>query len=220
MITVPVTRVNTLNRKGCTRFEGPIGGRRKRRGNAPTRQVKNSLQRKAPDGAVQDRSNALSRPDSTQYRRVMGRFPTGVTVVTTFDEGGAPVGLTASSLTSVSLDPLYLLVCLGKDSRSHDAVIRSEGFAVNVLGADAADLSTRFATVDPLERFEGVRFRTETTGAPVLERASAWLDCRVAQLHDAGDHTIVVGEVLACDAEDEREPLVYLSGAYRRLEPA
>lgn len=151
---------------------------------------------------------------------MIGRFPTGVTVVTTCDADGQPWGLTASSLTSVSLEPLYLLVCIGKGSRSHDVVVAGEHFAVNVLAADSVDLSVRFALVDPSDRFDEVRYRTEATGSPVLQRAAAWLDCRVAQLHDAGDHTIVVGEVLGCDADPAVEPLVYLAGAYRSLVPA
>lgn len=151
---------------------------------------------------------------------MIGRFPTGVTVVTTCDVEGRPWGLTASSLTSVSLEPLYLLVCIGKGSRAHDAVATGERFAVNVLAADSVDLSRRFALLDPGDRFDGVDYRTEVTGSPVLERAAAWLDCNVAQLHDAGDHTIVVGEVLGCDADPDREPLVYHAGAYRSLVPA
>lgn len=150
----------------------------------------------------------------------MGRFPTGVTVITTCDEEGRPFGLTASSLTSVSLEPLYLLICIGKGSRSHDVVVAGQSFAVNVLGSDSADLSNRFAMVEPGKRFEGVAFRGEATGSPVLERAAAWMDCRIAQLHDAGDHTIVVGEVVACDADGSVEPLVYHAGAYRELVPA
>jgi len=162
----------------------------------------------------------VTQPDSSEFRRVIGRFPTGVTVVTTCDGEGRPFGLTASSLTSVSLDPLYLLICIGKGSRSHDVVVQGGSFAVNVLSSDSADLSNRFATVDPGERFEGVSWRAEATGSPVLERASAWLDCRIAQLHDAGDHTIVVGEVVGCDADGEVDPLVYLGGGYRALSPA
>jgi len=147
----------------------------------------------------------------------MGRFPTGVTVVTSCDADGHPFGLTASSLTSVSLDPLYLLICIGKGSRSHDVLTAGTGFAVNVLGDDSADLSDRFAIVDPGERFEGVAHFRTVNGSPILERAAAWLDCRIAQLHDAGDHTIVVGEVLSCDADSAREPLVYHAGGYREL---
>lgn len=162
----------------------------------------------------------MSRPDAMEYRRVIGRFPTGVTVVTTCDGAGEPFGLTASSLASVSLEPLYLLVCIGTGSRSHDVVAEGEHFAVNVLGADSADLSRRFALADPADRFDGIAWRREVTGSPVLDRAVAWLDCRVAQLHDAGDHTIVVGEVLGCDADDRAEPLVYHAGAYRSLVPA
>lgn len=150
---------------------------------------------------------------------MIGRFPTGVSVVTATDEAGRPLGFTASSLTSVSLEPLLLLVCIGKDASAHDVMIGGDSFAVNILGEDAEDLSNRFAMIPPGERFDGVAFRAESTGAPVIQRAAAWLDCRIAQLHDAGDHTIVVGEVVACDADQSAEPLVYHGGAYRSLVP-
>ncbi|MDT8370229.1 MAG: flavin reductase family protein [Longimicrobiales bacterium] len=163
------------------------------------------------------RSYGVTPPDSGSYRRVIGRFPTGVSVVTTVDRDGDPWGLTANSLTSVSLAPLYLLVCIGRGSSAHDAVVAGEHFAVNLLAADSADLSDRFATISPGARFVDVAWRREITGSPVLERAAAWLDCRVAQLHTAGDHTIVVGEVLGCDADEAVEPLVFHGGRYRAL---
>lgn len=205
-----------LNRKEFACSEGL----RDRDRNAPAGGVNYKCEPKMQTRVVQDRSRGVIRPDAREYRRVIGRFPTGVTVVTCCDPGGKPWGLTASSLTSVSLEPLFLLVCIGKGSRSHDIVAAGEHFAVNVLGADSADLSNHFALVNPADRFDGVDYRTEVTGSPVLDRASAWLDCRIAQLHDAGDHTIVVGEVLGCDAEDGVEPLVYHSGTYRSLVPA
>jgi len=213
---MPVIAEKALNRKEFACSEGL----RKRDGNDPAGGVKYSCEPKMQTRADQDRSRGVTRPDAREYRRVIGRFPTGVTVVTCCDPGGEPWGLTASSLTSVSLEPLFLLVCVGKGSRSHDVVVAGEHFAVNVLGADSVDLSNRFALADPGDRFEDVDYRTEVTGSPVLDRASAWLDCRIAQLHDAGDHTIVVGEVLGCDADESTEPLVYHAGTYRSLVPA
>ncbi len=147
----------------------------------------------------------------------MSRFPTGVAVVTGCHPNGDPCGLTANSLTSVSLDPLFLLVCLGKGSTSHDSVVEGGRFAVNILGAGSKELSIRFAEVAPEDRFAGVEHHPGVTGSPILNEAIAWLDCRVAQLHDAGDHTIVVGEVLACSTEGEADPLVYHGGTYRQV---
>lgn len=146
----------------------------------------------------------------------MGAFPTGVAVVTARLPEGEPVGLTVSSLTSVSLEPLLVLVCIDHRSASHGAVVASGAFAVNLLPLDGAPISDVFASPDRADRFRGVAWREEVTGSPVLERALGWLDCRVHQTHVAGDHTIVVGSVLALDAGD-LPPLVYHRGRYRRL---
>jgi flavin reductase (DIM6/NTAB) family NADH-FMN oxidoreductase RutF len=157
--------------------------------------------------------------DPSEYRRVMGHFATGVAVVTTRREDGRPCGLTANALCSVSLEPTLILVCIERTADSHDCIRAAGSFAVNVLGEDRGEtLSRRFAASDADDKFQGVAYREEVSGSPVLEGAMAWLDCRVAEEISGGDHTIFLGEVLAGDAR-EGSPLVYYRGGYGRLVP-
>lgn len=154
--------------------------------------------------------------NAEQFRDVMGRFASGVTVVTTENDGGY-AGFTASSFSSVSLDPPLVLVCLGRDAACHDAFVDGAGFAVNILAADQADLSVRFSS-DIDDRFEGVPHAPWVTGAPILGGVLAAIDCRLHAVHDGGDHSILVGRVerlgpVAADAE----PLLYYRGAYQIL---
>lgn len=156
--------------------------------------------------------------DPNEFRRVVGHFPTGVAVVTARQEDGAPCGLTVSAFCSVSLEPTLVLVCVEADADSHDCIRRSGIFAVNVLeGEKGESLSRRFAGTETAEKYRGIAFREENTGAPILEAALAWLDCRVVEARDAGDHTIFIGEVLAGDARGGH-PLVYYRGGYGRFE--
>lgn len=155
-------------------------------------------------------------PDDLHFRNVMGHFATGVTVVTARGPDGAPCGLTANSVASVSLRPLLVLVCLDRESHSHDCVLASGTFGVSVLGGGGEWLARRFAEGERAERFQDVSWRRESTGSPILDDAIAWMDCRVWETHPAGDHSIVIGEVVACDAR-EGDPLVFFRGDYRRM---
>jgi flavin reductase (DIM6/NTAB) family NADH-FMN oxidoreductase RutF len=159
--------------------------------------------------------------DTSEFRRVIGHFATGVTVVTTLrpDDGG-PCGLTASAVASLSLDPTLLLVCVEHGAETHACIEQAGFFAVNVLAEGRGEtLARRFALDSGVEgKFTGVAFRGEHTGAPVLDEALAWLDCRVRQRLPGGDHTIFVGEVVAADAT-EGAPLLYYRGGYGRLVP-
>ena len=159
--------------------------------------------------------------DPDEFRRVMGHFATGVTVVTTRERDGRPCGLTANAVSSVSLEPRLILVCVDRTADSHDCIRASGVFAVNVLGEDGGEgetLSRRFAGPGQADKFEGVAYREQRTGAPVLDAALAWLDCRVTEAIEAGDHTIYIGEVVAADAR-EGSPLIYYRGGYGRLLP-
>ncbi len=154
--------------------------------------------------------------DSRRFRDLMGAFPTGVTVVTALREDGSPAGLTANSFTSVSLAPPLVLVCVGHGSSSHDAIVGSGAFAVNLLSAESEGTSNLFASSKQADRFADLAWEAKVTGSPVLASALGWLDCRVHQTHVAGDHTIVVGEVQALELRDGA-PLVYHRGKYARL---
>lgn len=155
--------------------------------------------------------------DAEEFRRVMGHFPTGVTIVTTSTRDGRPCGLTVNAFCSVSLHPTLVLVCIERNSDSHDCLVESGAFAVSVLqGEKGESLSRRFATYDPAEKFDGVAHRRERTGSPVLNEAMAWLDCTVVKTVAAGDHTVFIGEALGGDAR-EGEALVYYRGGYGTL---
>ena len=145
----------------------------------------------------------------------MGHFATGVAVITTRDIDGKPYGLTANALCSVSLTPPLLLVCVDKGAESHPAFERSRLFAVNVLALGHEELSRRFA-VSGGDKFVDVPHRFGTTGVPLLEDVLAVVECRVVAVHEAGDHTIYIGEVEHLEAS-EGDPLLFFRGQYRRL---
>lgn len=150
--------------------------------------------------------------DRVTFRRVLGCFATGVTIVTSIQEDGTPCGLTANSFTSVSLDPPLVLVCLDARSNSLGAIRGSGAFAVNILGESQRELSGRFASKLP-DKFGGSRWSRAVTGAPTLEGALAWLDCRVERTFTAGDHEIVIGRVVAL-GDNAGSPLGYFRGGY------
>ena len=156
--------------------------------------------------------------DETHFRRVMGHFTTGVTLVTSRGPGDDPCGLTANAFSSVSLDPPLVLVCLDRTSETFGQLVEREAFAVSVLGAEDRALARRFSEGDRGSRFAGLEVRREVTGSPVVERALAWVDCRLRDVHRAGDHSIVVGEVVACGAREGR-PLLFFRGAYEEIGP-
>ncbi len=153
--------------------------------------------------------------EKQEFRRVLGRFAAGVTVVTTVDDARRPYGLTATAFTSVSLEPPLVLVCVDKQSESYPHFHTSGVFAVNFLGAEDEPVSRHFA-VSGGDKFKDVRFRHGVTGAPVLAESLAYLECRIVEILAGGDHTIFLGQVEAADARDG-EPLLYYCGAYRRL---
>lgn len=152
--------------------------------------------------------------DRDTFRAALGQWPSGVTVVTTVVDG-TPHGMTASSFSSVSLDPPLVSVCVAHHVTSHDLIAKSGVFAVSILAKDQVDDGMRFAGMLGVDdRFEGVEVHTSETGAPMLGRALAWLDCRVWAQYDGGDHTIFVGEVLDAGTQDGRAPLLYHDRAW------
>lgn len=146
----------------------------------------------------------------------MGHWVTGVSVVTTRTPDGKPCGLTASAVCSVSLDPLLVLVCVEKDADTHDCIRSNGSFAINMLRSDAESIARRFAASEVDRKFDGLEFRDEQTGSPILADALAWVDCSLHGEHDGGDHTIFVGAVVAGDAH-AGDPLLYFRSGYGRL---
>lgn len=164
-----------------------------------------------------------SAVDPVEYRRVVGRFATGVTVVTAVLDGEQHA-LTCNSFTSVSLEPVLVLFGVEKAARFHDAVLAAGAWAVSVLAAGQEPLSRRFAVRGrPLEdQFSGVPHAPgPCTGAAVVDGALAALECRTVATHEAGDHTVVLGEVLGVSVPaPDAEPLMYYEGRYRGLASA
>jgi flavin reductase (DIM6/NTAB) family NADH-FMN oxidoreductase RutF len=157
--------------------------------------------------------------EASEFRRVMGHFPSGVTIVTTRLGDGRACGLTVNAFCSLSLEPPLVLVCVERDAESHACISAAGYFAVNVLSGDGGEsLSRRFATFGVEDKFDGVAFRVGGTGAPLLDAALAWVDCRVHASYPGGDHTIFVGEVVAAEAVDG-SPLVYYRGGYGGFNP-
>lgn len=157
-----------------------------------------------------------SSVDPIVMRQTMGRFATGVAVVTT-EEDGVPHGMTVNSLTSVSLDPPLLLVCLTKGARSARAVAAAGRFAVNVLSGRQREIAMRFAQRGE-DHFAGLEPEYGEHRVPVVPRALAHLDCDVDRIIDAGDHTIVLGAVRnACSRDGE--PLGFYGGRFSDVLP-
>jgi flavin reductase len=158
--------------------------------------------------------------DASAFRQAMGSFPTGVTVVTMACDGSM-YGMTVNSFSSVSLDPMLVMVCLVQTSRGLGLIERAGVFVVNVLSAGQRDVSRWFASRHRpagSAMFDGVPFEPGVTGGPVLAEATASFECRLRQSHRAGDHVIALGEVVALVHRPQLEPLVFHAGTYKTLE--
>lgn len=149
--------------------------------------------------------------DSIKQRHIMGRFATGVTVVTTKADDEL-AGLTANAVASLSLDPPLVLVAVDRKAHSHAVLMRGRCFAMNILAVGQAERSNHFAAPGPKD-FSGIPLQDGETGAPVFADALAWVDCRVVEILPGGDHDIFVGQIVAGDARDG-EPLLYFGGSY------
>jgi flavin reductase (DIM6/NTAB) family NADH-FMN oxidoreductase RutF len=152
-------------------------------------------------------------------RTVMGHFATGVCVVSTRRADGSPVATTVNAVTSVSLEPPLLLVCLAHDSETLAAVRASSRFAVSILAEGQREHSNRFAAKGEQARPQEVEFSEHDPGLPCLPDALATLACRVSAIHEGGDHLIVIGEALSMSrAAEDVAPLLFFRGSYSRLE--
>ncbi len=168
----------------------------------------------------------MKSPSHTEYRSgsdprilrdALGTFATGVTVVTSLGDNGEPVGLTANSFTSVSLDPPLLLVCPARSASTTSALEASDHFAINVLRSDQQHISTLFATKGT-DRFSEIAFDTCEHGVPIIHDALANFECRKHAVHDGGDHLILIGEITRVRFTPDHDPLLYYGGQYRNLQ--
>ncbi|WP_406307414.1 flavin reductase family protein [Streptomyces sp. NBC_00885] len=154
--------------------------------------------------------------DPGEFRRVLGHFATGVTVVTAYDEMG-PAGFACQSFASLSLDPPLIAFMVARTSTTWPRIAGAGAFCVNVLGAHQGELCRGFA-VSGADKFAGVPYdRAPATGSPRLESVPAWIDCTIQAVHTGGDHLIVVGRVAALGAADEAAPLLFHRGKFGRF---
>lgn len=158
---------------------------------------------------------AASKDD---FRRAMGQFATGVTIITT-RRGDVMKGMTANAFTSVSLEPPLVLVCVDHTSDTHDVLKESGVFAVNILSREQEALSRQFATKaeGTSHLLEGVPYRLGITGAPIITGCLGYLDCRVVSVYPGGDHTIFIGQVEEAQVMEESHPLIFFRSVYHSL---
>lgn len=161
--------------------------------------------------------------DESRFRGVMGRFATGVAIVTSRD-GDSVRGTTMNAFCSVSLAPPLVLVCVERTTSSHRVIAAGRVFAVNILKTGQQDLARVLsqkgtAALEAAHRLEGIPFVTKMTGAPILLESQGYLDCRVVQAVEAGDHTIYIGLVEDAGWDAEDAPLVYFRSTYGGFAP-
>jgi flavin reductase (DIM6/NTAB) family NADH-FMN oxidoreductase RutF len=153
--------------------------------------------------------------DTRAFRDTLGRYPTGVTIVTLLDANARPLGLTANSFNALSLDPPLVVWSLRESSPTLPALLGGEFFAVNILAEGQVELSRRFATSD-IDKFADTAWAANEEGVPLLHGAAAWIACRTVSHQQAGDHVLFIAQVLRFSATDQA-PLVFHSGGYRLL---
>ncbi|MBL4801939.1 MAG: flavin reductase family protein [Emcibacter sp.] len=156
--------------------------------------------------------------DSVNFRKVLGNYPTGVCVVTSTEEDGKPVGMSVGTFTSVSLDPPLVAFLPDRRSSTWQKIHQTGRFCVNVLGDHQEAISRQFAT-PAVDKFIGIPHRLSDMGSPIFDGVVAWIDCEVEAVHEAGDHYIAIGKVVALGAEDPAQPLLYHKGIYSQVSP-
>jgi flavin reductase (DIM6/NTAB) family NADH-FMN oxidoreductase RutF len=156
--------------------------------------------------------------ETQELRRVMGHFATGVTVITTTDQSGNPNGLTANAFMSLSLSPPLVLISVDKGATCYGCFALQNGFTVNFLSEDQEEISRRFATKGA-DKFADLKWHAGSNGAAIIDGALGFVECKITEAHDGGDHTIVVGEIINVQATGDR-PLLFFKGKYQRLPAA
>lgn len=170
-----------------------------------------------PDHPETSEYSENSPISAATLRQVAGTFVTGVTVVTTLVDS-EPHGCAANAVSSLSLTPPTMLVCLARTSNTHSQLIRSGKFAINILGdsAESRDICRTFASKTE-DKFSNIEFRLGRIGVPILKQAISWLECHLADAYDSGDHTIFIGKVVGAEATNGI-PLAYFRGQFATLE--
>src|SRR5690625_89119 len=154
--------------------------------------------------------------DQRQVRTIAGTFATGVTVVTTIGTNGKPVGMTANSFSSLSLNPPLVLVSINKGASLYKDFMETDFFGINILSEYQENVSRHFSRKN-IDRFAGIPYEEGITGAPILPDTIGYFDCAVHHFYDGGDHTIIIGEIKHGEVK-EGEPLLFYRGKYRKIE--
>jgi 3-hydroxy-9,10-secoandrosta-1,3,5(10)-triene-9,17-dione monooxygenase reductase component len=162
------------------------------------------------DDGADLRSTGASSFDEARFKEVLGHFATGVTVVTALEEG-QPVGFTCQSFTSLSLDPPMVALAPAKSSTSWPRILKAGAFCVNILAEGQEAIGRAFA-VSGGDKFVGVGWHIGGSGTPVIDGALAFIECELGTIHDAGDHELVTGRVLAMGVGGGRPLLFYRAG--------
>ena len=158
----------------------------------------------------------MNKEEMHNFRQALGSFPTGVTIVTTLDKDSQPIGFTANSFTSVSLEPHLILICIDKASFNIEAFSKGNHFAVSILSENQHHISNTFA-LPATDRFNQINWESKITGSPIINGSVAWFDCKKDSFIEAGDHFVLIGQVQAFDSST-KTPLVYLRGNYVNLD--
>jgi len=156
-------------------------------------------------------------PLEDRFREVMRRYPTGVTVVTSYIDG-SPHGLTVNAFTSISIKPPLVGVFITRGTTGYRAIRETGAYAVNILKYDQEAIARRFSEEPPDRRFIGIGwYRSKTLGLPAIEGALAYIEAKVSGESDIADHTLFIGEVVDAEISSDSEPLVYYMRGYRRI---
>src|SRR4051794_13409927 len=157
--------------------------------------------------------------DSAVFREVLGQYPTGVSVVTAVQSEGKAVGLAVGSFTSVSLDPPLVAFIVDRSSSTWPKIQAAGAFCANVLGADQEHICRVFAS-KAADKFADLEWSPAGSGSPILDGSVAWIDCKIQTVHEAGDHFIVIGEVVSLEAVGPKLPLLFFRGGYGSFSPS
>ena len=150
--------------------------------------------------------------NNKNLRNVLSKFATGVTIVSTIDDDGKPIGMTVNSFTSVSLDPPLVLWNIGINQPSYDIFLNAKGYAVSILSKDQRDICNLFSSsID--DKFNNIDFVLSDNGFPIIQKSLAWFDCLKWNNYPGGDHQILVGKVVNFHA-NENEPLIFWNGSF------
>jgi flavin reductase (DIM6/NTAB) family NADH-FMN oxidoreductase RutF len=174
-----------------------------------------STLREGEDGAVAEEQPMV---DIAQFKRALGLWASGVTVVSTRIDG-LVYCMTASSFSSLSIDPLMVLVCVAHDARLHGLLMESSSFAVNILRDDQRHLADAYSRSgrEPQEKLDLVETFDGPSGSPIFKRCLAYIDCTMGSVYDGGDHSIVLGKVQAAGSDESGMPLLYFNRNYRAV---